>query len=136
MGESRHALLQGLGALVGEWATEATHPTSKLRCTSLPATKIRIPFLRVRYVLGDRSPCRAAEEPVGDVLPLAVGLAPVTDRDGETCEGRTTLGVAKLGFWQNSEHLCGRRDSTGVDLFHDLGSSWLVRARTTRSEGL
>jgi hypothetical protein len=26
MGESRHALLQGLGALVGEWATEATHP--------------------------------------------------------------------------------------------------------------
>ena len=26
MGESRHALLQGLGALVGEWASEATHP--------------------------------------------------------------------------------------------------------------
>jgi hypothetical protein len=35
----------------------------------------------VRCVLGDRSPCRAAEEPVVDVLPLAVGLAAVADRD-------------------------------------------------------
>jgi hypothetical protein len=50
----------------------------------------------VRCVLGDRSPCRAAEEPVVDVLPLAVGLAAVTGRNGEACEGRSTLGVAKL----------------------------------------
>lgn len=53
---------------------------------------------RVRCVLGDRSPCPAAEEPVVDVLPLAVVLAAVTDRDGEACEGRATLRVAKLGI--------------------------------------
>jgi len=52
----------------------------------------------VRCVLGDRSPCRAAEEPVVDVLPLPVVLAAVTDRDGEACEGRAVLGVAKLGI--------------------------------------
>ncbi len=51
-----------------------------------------------RCVLGDRSPCPAAEEPVVDVLPLAVVLAAVTDRDGEACEGRATLRVAKLGI--------------------------------------
>ena len=44
-------------------------------------------FERVAQVLGDRSPCRAAEEPVVDVLPLAVGLAAVTGRNGEACEG-------------------------------------------------
>ena len=31
-----------------------------------------------------------------DVLPLAVVLGGVADRDGEACEGRTTLGVAEL----------------------------------------
>jgi hypothetical protein len=37
----------------------------------------------LRCVLGDSSPCRAAEEPVVDVLPLAVVLATVVDRDGQ-----------------------------------------------------
>lgn len=49
-------------------------------------------------VLGHRWPCRAAEESVVDDLPLAVGLAAVADRNGEAYEGRTTLGVAKLGI--------------------------------------
>ena len=52
----------------------------------------------LRCVLGDRVPCRAAEEPVVDVLPLAVVLAAVADRDGEVREGRATLGVAELGI--------------------------------------
>ena len=54
------------------------------------------PVERLRCVLGDRSPCRVAEEPVVDVLPLAVELAAVADRDGEACEGRAVLGVAEL----------------------------------------
>ncbi len=49
-------------------------------------------------VLGDAAPCRAAEEAVGDVLPLAVVLGAVADRDGEACEGRAALGVAELGI--------------------------------------
>ncbi len=53
---------------------------------------------RAARVLGDRAPCRAAEEPVVDVLPLAVVLGAVADRDGEACEGRATLGVAELGI--------------------------------------
>ena len=52
----------------------------------------------VRCVLGDRSPCRAAEETVGDVLPLPVVLGAMADRDREACEGRATLGVAELGI--------------------------------------
>jgi hypothetical protein len=39
------------------------------------------------HVLGCRAQCRAAEEPVVDVLPLAVVLGAVADRDGEACEG-------------------------------------------------
>jgi hypothetical protein len=42
--------------------------------------------------------CISTEEPVVDVLPLPVVLAAVADRDGEACEGRATLGVAKLGI--------------------------------------
>ena len=46
---------------------------------------------RSARVLGDRAPCRAAEEPVRDVLPLPVVLGAVAARDGEACEGRATL---------------------------------------------
>ena len=52
---------------------------------------------RAARVLGDRSPRRAAEEPVVDVLPLAVVLRAVADRDREACEGRAALGAAELG---------------------------------------
>jgi hypothetical protein len=52
----------------------------------------------LRCVLGDRAPRRAAEETVVDVLPLAVVLGAVADRDGEACEGRATLGLAELGI--------------------------------------
>jgi hypothetical protein len=55
-------------------------------------------FQRAARVLGDRAPRRAAEEPVVDVLPLAVVLAAVADRDRESCERRATLGVAELGI--------------------------------------
>ena len=58
----------------------------------------------VRCVLGDRAPCRAAEEPVVDVLPLPVVLGAVADRDGEACEGRTTLGLAELGVVGDVSH--------------------------------
>ena len=49
-------------------------------------------------VLRYRARCRAAEEPVGDVLPLGVVLGAVADRDGEACEGLNALGVAELGI--------------------------------------
>jgi hypothetical protein len=51
---------------------------------------------RAARVLCNAAPCRAAEEPVVDILPLAVVLGAVADRDGEAREGRATLGVAKL----------------------------------------
>jgi hypothetical protein len=43
---------------------------------------------RAGGVLRDAAPGCAAEEPVVNVLPLAVVLAAVADRDGEACEGR------------------------------------------------
>jgi hypothetical protein len=53
---------------------------------------------RAARVLGDATPRRAAEEPVGNVLPLAVVLGPMADRHREACEGRAALGVAELGI--------------------------------------
>ena len=53
---------------------------------------------RAASVLGDRAPCCAAEEPVVDVMPLAIVLGAVAHRDGEACEGRAALGVANLGI--------------------------------------
>jgi hypothetical protein len=38
------------------------------------------------------------KNPSVNVLPLAVVLGAVADRDGEACEGRATLGVAELGI--------------------------------------
>ena len=63
--------------------------------TSLPATKIRMPFLRVfaAFSATDRHAVQR-KNPVADVLPLAVLLRAVADRDGETCEGSNTLLVA------------------------------------------
>jgi hypothetical protein len=49
-------------------------------------------------VFGIAAPCRAVEEPIVDVLPLAVVLGAVADRDGEVREGRATLRVAELGI--------------------------------------
>jgi hypothetical protein len=46
-------------------------------------------------VLGDAAPGRAAEEPVGDVLPLPVVLGAVADRDGEACKGRSGCSGAR-----------------------------------------
>jgi hypothetical protein len=67
--------------------------------SQLPEDNHTVTFVkRVRGVLGDRSPCRAAEETVGDVLPLAAVLAAVTDRNGEVREGRATLGVTEFGI--------------------------------------
>jgi hypothetical protein len=65
----------------------------------LPATKIRIPFLRVcaAFSATDRHAVQR-KNPSFDVLPLAVVLAAVTDRNGEACEGRITLGIAQLGI--------------------------------------
>jgi hypothetical protein len=51
---------------------------------------------RMARVLGNRAPRGAAEETIGDVLPLAVVLRALADRDSEACEGRATLGVAQL----------------------------------------
>jgi hypothetical protein len=58
--------------------------------------------------------------PVGDVLPLPVVLGAVADRDGEACEGRTTLGVAELGIVGDI--------SDESDLVHHYLSSWALLA--------
>lgn len=59
-------------------------PLDQLACDQYTITFVKA----VGRVLGDRSPCRAAEEPVVDVLPLPVVVAAVADRKGEACEGR------------------------------------------------
>jgi hypothetical protein len=55
-------------------------------------------------VLGDRTPCGAAEEPVVGVLPLAVVPAAVADRHREACEGRANnLTAAAKSIWEPFE---------------------------------
>jgi hypothetical protein len=84
---------------------------------------------RPARVLGDRSPCRAAEEPVVDVLPLPVVLAAVADRDGEVREGRATLGIAKLGLVGEVPTKATWFITTSLP-----GRSWLARSRSDATE--
>jgi hypothetical protein len=50
----------------------------------------------LRFRRPSATPC--SKKTVGHVRPQAMVLTAVTDRRGEACEGRATLGVAKLGI--------------------------------------